>query len=158
MGCFPTFKASARLSRENNSFYEQSISLLSAWARWTKLLIEIFRVGFFGGFFFWSCKKMLNSLGLRWENTLLKGFSGNCFCNRARENLSALWLQKEMTIGVTAEGNLLSKPWLFSQKLSSSGRVPEASPRKGFLFWAWFDLSRQIPSVTGLLWRRESGV
>lgn len=90
-------------------------------------------MGFFGGFFL-VLQKNVEQFGLKVREYPLKGFSGNCFCNRARENLSALWLQKEMTIGVTAEGNLLSKPWLFSQKLSSSGRVPEASPRKGFLF------------------------
>lgn len=54
---------------------------------------------------------------------------------------------EEMTIWGTAEGNLLyhlSWGW-FSQKLCSSGRVLEASPRKTFHFW---NVSENISSFS----------
>lgn len=116
----------------------------------TKIFILCLALGFW----------MLNSLALRWENTFLKGFYANCFCIGARD---------EPFCTAVAEGNdhlsynrrkfaLLPMPRLFSQKLCSSGCTPGASPRRGFHFWAWLDLSQQIPSVVGLLWRRGSGV
>lgn len=121
------------------------------WVRWIKRVAD--------KSFFARQKKVLNSLGLRQENTFLKGFYGNSFYNRARE--------KPFCTAV-AEGNdhlsyrwrkftLLPKPWLFSQKLHSSGRMLGASARRGFYFCVWLRLSWQIPSVMGLLWKRDSG-
>lgn len=97
------------------------------WVRWTEQVTD-------KRFFFFVLQKMLNRLSLRQENTFLKGLYGNSFCNRARDKPFCT---------AAAEGNdhlsyswrkftLLPKPWLFSQKLCSSGCMLELLLEKVF--------------------------